>query len=353
MLNSKLFVLMTAMLLAFGSTAHAKDDFYELSFSTIYTPGQLQFREIFEGFAEEVERRSEGSLVVNIFGAGSVVTPMEEANAVKSGNVDIAPMLSMELDKVPYYTLVQKLPDLSQTIEDTVNVGPALYSVPEVKAETDFYGIPIGFTSTMPQLLVSNSALIKVPADLKGKRVLVVGASTSILATEWGAIPVFVAVGDIYIGLQRGMGEAVLMGVSFIRGTKLYETSKYMTMINYPSTTYMPIIINRELFEEFSENQQTIIMETADEYFGERWLKSWENEYDIALKEFADAGVQVYYPTEEEMQLWTAASQRAIPKAIELSENSGLERADVLDFIDRSYDALEANGFEVDRYTGN
>jgi len=353
MLRFKLFVLLTAVFLTFGVTAQAEDDFYELSISTMYTPGQAQFKDVFEAFAKDVEEKTNGSLVINIFGTGTIVGPFEEAHAVKSGNIDAGPLLSLVISEVVNTSVLQLVPDLAQSMEDTVRIGPVLYNnLPEIKEETDFYGIPFGFTSTVPQMLISNNKLIKTPADLKGRRMLVMGNAHAIIAEAWGAIPVMVGMSDIYIGLQRGMGEVVLAGSSWIKGAKLYETAKYITVVNYPNTTYIPYIINKELFEELSENQQNIFMESAEEHFGEIWLQSWKKDHALALTLFEEAGCEIYYPTAEESLQWQEANKRAIPLSLDRAEAVGLSREDGLEFLNRTYDVLEANGFKVNRYTG-
>lgn len=124
-----------------------------------------------------------------------------------------------------------------------------------------------------------------------------------------------------------------------------------MPMLKYPITTFAPLIINEELFNGLSKNQQTILKEVGSEYFGEVWQKSWENDYTSAMKIFEDAECQVYYPTDEEALLWQEANKRAVPIAIERAGDSGLSKEESLAFIDRVYDVLEANGLEVNRYT--
>lgn len=349
----KLLASMMLISLVFATVAHAEDNFFEISFSTTQNPVRAQFAEVFEGFAEEVENRSNDSLVINLFGVGTLVNAQESAHAVKSGNVDVAPLISLEGEEIPYISLLGALPDLSTNIADAVRIGPILYSIPELKKETDFYGVPIGFSSHPPSLIISKNEPIRTPGDLQGKQMLAMVGRQALQVKKWGAVPIVMSMGDVYTGLQRNMGEAFMTGISGVKSMKLYEVANYVTILNYPNTIYMPFIMNKELFAELSENQQNIILETGDKYFGEVYQKSWENDYEEALEIFKEAGCEIYYPTPEEMLLWQEANKRGISATITNMENVGVSSEEALSFINRTYDLLEANSFNINRYVEN
>ncbi len=339
--GSVLLTAAAAVLAASLGTPALAEEKLELSYQTMYNPAQTQMQEVFAPFAKEIGKRSGGSLQVNLFGVGTLVPPNEEADSVKAGNLDMGMSVLVHPKETPYTYLIGMIPDICTSIEGTAKVGPLLYSMPEIKKEFDRYGVPFGYTSYMPQTLASVGGPIRTPADLKGKRMLVTAPNQALLAEAWGAIPVMVSLGDVYIGLQRGMGEVYMSGISWHKGSKIFEVAKDMTIIGFPNTNLIPHLINKDVLAAMSDNQRKIFMETADEYFNVHLLKSWNDDYDNCLKIFADAGVKVYTPTPEEMKLWHEANAKTIPMALARVKELGVKDGDA--FLERVNNVLAGN----------
>lgn len=344
---SKWFLALTAAASLAAAPAMAADEEFQLSFQTMYAPAQQQMKDVFEPFIREVEKRSNGTLKIDLFGVGALVPALEEADSVRAGNLDMGQTAMNHPKETPYLYLLNMVPDMCLTVEDTIKVGPLLYDIPELKREIDRYGVPFAFTSYVPQIIASVNSPIRTPADLKGKRMLVTAPNQAMLAEAWGAIPVMVSLSDVYIGLQRGMGEAYMSGLSWHKGSKIYEVARYMTNIGYPNTNVMPFLINRDLFEELSENQRNVLMETAREFFNAPMLASWNSDFAEATRIFAENGVTLYNPTEEELAQWHEANARVISPSLERLRELGVNDGEA--FLKRVEATLEEKGFYAGR----
>ena len=119
----------------------------------------------------------------------------------------------------------------------------------------------------------------------------------------WGGIPVQVSIGDVYVGLQRGMGEMFICGVSCVKGARVQEFCKYSVVTGQTFSSGFPISINRDLYEDMTPDQQKLMKELTKNV-GPDMLKSFLRDVEDTYKEFREAGMEVYFPTEEEMKLW-------------------------------------------------
>ena len=342
MKRSVLLSMIAGAAMLFSGAAYAED--FEMSFQLQYNPAQQQMKEVFEPFAAEVGKNSGGSVKINVFGVGSLVPVMQEADSVKAGNLDIGMAPLSHPKETPYAYLLSMLPDMCDTLEDTAAFPKAVYNgVPEIKKEFESIGVPLGWVVYVPQVIASTNGLIKTPADMKGKRILVASPNQSIQVEAWGGIPVMVSLSDVYIGLQRGMGEAFMSGIAWHKGSKIFEVAKYMTEVGYPNTNVIPFAMNKELFDDLSDEQRKIITEAADKYFGQYNIDSFRKEYDVARKMFADNGVEYYIPNEAEIKEWHDANQKMIEVANnrlkEIGVNNGME------ILDKVYKALDKAGY--------
>ncbi|MBO4317381.1 MAG: TRAP transporter substrate-binding protein DctP [Mailhella sp.] len=342
MKKSFLVSMFAGAAMLFNGVAYAED--FEISLQTMYNPAQQQMKDVFEPFAKEVGELSKGSLKVNVFGVGSLVPALQEADAVKAGNLDIGQCALTHPKETPYAYLLSMIPDMCDTIADTAVFPQIVYdSVPELKKEYDSIGVPLGWIVYVPQVICATNGLIKTPADMKGKRILVTAPNQSLLVEAWGGTPVMVALSDVYIGLQRGMGEAYMSGSAWCKGSKIYEVAKYITQVGYPNTNVMPLAMNKELFDDLSDEQRKIIIDTGKKYFGQIFIDSFVKENDLAIQLFKDNGCEFYVPTSEERAQWQEANKKMVAVANDRLKELGVN--DGQQILDKIYKSLDDAGY--------
>lgn len=296
----KSFLAAAAAALFACPAAWAADNL-ELSFQSVYAPAQTQNVEILVPWAEAFEQKSGGSLIVHFFPVSAIVDINEAGHAIQSGMLDMGVWGGATFPKDTPYGYMINLPFLTRNSRHGTALLNTLYeTVPEFKQDTDNMGVPLAMWTSASFGISSVNAPVRSPADIRGKRVLIISASDSVSIEAWGGIPVFVTPSDVYVGLQRGMGEMFYTAIPFQKGLRIMEVAKYITPL--PSTANeMVMAINRDLYEDLSDEHKNLLHAETGRALSERIAANLDADVVNCLKLFEEAGAQVINLTPEEM----------------------------------------------------
>lgn len=297
-------VLSALALSVFVACPAAQAATLDMNFQSLYNPAQRQNADALEPWAKSFAEKSNGDMVMHFFYTGGVVDSFGVLEALKNGMLDAAAWSPLDIKQTPYAYMFQ-LPYLVKDQPHGYRVLKAMIEqVPELKNDMNSPGVLLSFAASAPIMIASKDTPIHSPADLKGKRVLVSGGAFAEYIEAWGGVPVTVAMGDVYVGLQRGMGEAFICGVSCVKGARVQEFCKYSVMTGQTFTAPFPYSINRDLFEkDMTPEQQALTMELSKD-LGQNVINSFVRDVEDTYKEFEAAGMEVYFPNEEEMAMF-------------------------------------------------
>lgn len=176
----------------------------------------------------------------------------------------------------------------------------------------------VGYMENAWMVMTNNKRPLVHPSDLKGLKMRCNDGDLVTTAMEsQGCSTVTMSLTDLYTALQQGVVDGQDNGIAgAITANKLYEVQKYCTDMEY---TYSPFVvtINNELWNKIPAEDQEIITEVLQRYCKEQVEF---NRGSVAQKkqEIIDAGVEVYDPTEEEVQEWIDAMGPNNPEVQEL-----------------------------------
>ncbi len=286
----------------------------EMNFQSLYNPAQKQNAEALEPWAASFAEKSKGEMVMHFFYTGGLVEPLAVPESIRTGMLDAAGWSPIDIKAHPYFYMAS-LPYLAKDQKHGYNIMQRLYAeVPEFKKDLDNVGVLLSMSASAPVAIASINTPINSPADLKGKRVLVTSSSFGEYVEAWGGIPVNVTMGDVYVGLQRGMGEMFICGVSCVKGARVQEFAKYMTVTGQAFTAPFPYSMNRDLFEkEMTPEQQKLTMEISAP-LGMNVLNSFLADVNKTYDEFRAAGMEVTFPKEAEMAQFVDAAKDSVVK---------------------------------------
>ena len=314
----------------------------ELAFQSCYAPAQTQNVDILVPWAEAFKEKSGGSLIVNFFPVSSIVDVNETAHAVSSGMLDMGIWGPASFPKDSPYGYGINLPFLTKNSRHGTALIYSLYEqLPEFKEDVDKMGVLLSMWVSASFGISSVNNPVRSPADIKGKRVLIVSASDSVTIEAWGGIPVFVTPSDVYVGLQRGMGEMFYTAIPYQKGLRIMEVAKYITPI--PSTANQMILsINRDLYEDLSEEQKSLLNAETGRALAERIAANLDADVEGCLKLFEEAGAQVVNLTPEEQDVFFEGLQATVDGYwVESLKDAGV-KGDTRALIDRYYQVAES-----------
>ncbi|PWK61356.1 TRAP transporter substrate-binding protein [Roseicyclus mahoneyensis] len=113
--------------------------------------------------------------------------------------------------------------------------------------------------------ITNNVRPIVVPSDLEGVRLRVPGSQARILAfTAFGAQPISMNMGELYLGLQQGTVDGQENPLITIRNRSFFEVQDYMSLSRH---VYSPVtlVMNGARFDSLTDEQRAAVIAAAQE----------------------------------------------------------------------------------------
>jgi TRAP-type C4-dicarboxylate transport system substrate-binding protein len=258
-------------------------------------------------WADEVTKRTEGRVKVQISPASSLVNQAGGLEAVLSGVADMY-MLSTGAHRKSFpITSIMNVPGAGFP-DDTLEANTAhmnaffelLKRFPAAAAEYKNFGEVFFYVIYSESYLVSKRKKILVPSDVKGMKVGSNGVRMEFVG-RIGAAPVDDIPPLAYEKLMTGVTDATFAAISAWHDFKLYEVTNYVLDVPFGGGGH-PIVINKETWNKISPEDQQIMKELALEgakrshqALADLNRKSWE--------EASSKGMKVT-PPETERKLW-------------------------------------------------
>ncbi|WP_114966104.1 DctP family TRAP transporter solute-binding subunit [Alkalilacustris brevis] len=286
----------------------------------------LIFKNIVEG---------ESDLMVDLYPAGSLGNENELVEQAQEGLTQVV-MVSGAMSRVCAAAQVLDIPFTFSypTVAWEVLDGPfgrdlAAHCLEESGLRTLAYG------ETGVRHFTNSVREVRTPADMEGLRIRVQPIPLYVEMVEaLGAEPTPVPWTEVPNALATGVVDGQENPVGVIYGNNLHELQEYMTLDGHVYATDF-LLINEEFFQSLSPADQAVVSRAAKVagLMG-RAIQQFTSAEGVRL--VAEAGLQVYAPTEEEIGMFRDAAQPAVVSW--LREELG----DQADWIDRLNDAVTA-----------
>ncbi|QJW85347.1 TRAP transporter substrate-binding protein DctP [Ramlibacter terrae] len=182
--------------------------------STVLTP-----------LARDASAASGGTLQIDMFAGGTLGrNPLQQLKLVTDGIADIGWIV------LPYTpgrfddTEIVGLPFLSTSATEA---GLALHRLYAAGMLVGFEGLKFPALGATPPVVIHANQPIRVPADLKGKRVRLSGDHLTKVVDALGGAPVQLGGGQIAEALSRGVVDMTLNNWGFVGDFKVNEVSSH------------------------------------------------------------------------------------------------------------------------------
>lgn len=219
-----------------------------------------------KGFAEKVEKETDGRVKVNVYEAGALGSERDMIEQVQIGTLDMyggaaAPLINF----VPEIGVID-LPFLFTDYDEVWNsLDGELGNVLKEKIEGNGFKF-LGFWDEGFKSITNNRKEIRSLEDLAGLKIRT--QENQLLLDTFKAIgtdPTPMDWGEIYTSIQQGVIDGYEGSYTPIVDGKLYEVQDYLTevRVNYAGAVHL---MNKDLFESLDPDIQTVIEEAAAEY---------------------------------------------------------------------------------------
>lgn len=230
-----------------------------------------------EKFAQLVEEKSNGRVIVQVYPNGMLYNDENELEALLENEIQmIAPTFSKMTDTLPSWQVLD-LPFIIETPEQLNKVldGPLSKKLLQELETVNVKGLTF-WSNGFKQIASSNSSIINID-QFKNKRVRMM--SSNILKQQFlllGAKPVATSFGDIFYNLQIDSIDAQENTISNIYSKQFHKMENYITLSNHGILCYA-VLMNGDFWDSLDQEIQNIIVDSLES------MQQWQHEQAIQL----------------------------------------------------------------------
>jgi TRAP-type transport system periplasmic protein len=268
---------------------------------------------------QEIEKRTEGRVKVQVYFGGSLLKIPEGLDGVSKGVADmvlIPPLWFPGQIPLITYSQVTSLGPTVEALEDPRVVGKALWKlwddVPAIRKETEKWNQTVWAFRPMPPYQLWSKVPIQRLEDLNRLKVRELGVKGKVMFGTYGAIPTSVTPSEMYGALQKGLLDAAVASFDWGELYRLREVAKYLVMpyFNGGAPSYN---INMDFLKKLSPQDREIIMKLGRE-FTVTYADGLSKYMDDLMKKYQEAGVIITRFPKDERQRWRKEGE---PKLID------------------------------------
>ena len=267
-----------------------------------------------QSFADSVAEKTDGRITININWGSILGSGPECIEMVKLGDLDMVAggatgstdarfsciLIPGVMDDLEMAKAIYANPD-----GELFNIIKGIYAENGITLLSSDYGEFRELQNTKHEVISPDDCsdlLLRIYAD-------------DIVEAYWSGIAntTIMSMGEVYTGLQLGTIDGQEFCPTSTVSHGFYEVLKYWTDVRWQWQDSNSLLINSELFNSMSAEDQAIIQECA-------WASSnycmemLDADYEKALAAMEEAGMQLHFLTDEEREAWTAYTESILPE---------------------------------------
>ena len=245
------------------STANAT----ELKLATFEPPKAFIASKILAGWADKVNKCSNGAVNVKMYAGGVLGSPPKQYDIVTSGVADISwTVLGYIGGQFPLSSVIE-LPFLTRTSRAGTTALNTLFN--EGYLDKEMAGIKvIGLHSNPGYQIHMKDTLVVNPSEFKGKKMRVPSKIAGTILKKLGATGVKVPAPGTSEALSKGVIDGTPFPYTAVGSFRLFDVTKYHTEVNITNATF-GLIMNEDKYNSLSSEGKACIDKFSGHNFGD------------------------------------------------------------------------------------
>jgi TRAP-type C4-dicarboxylate transport system substrate-binding protein len=288
-------IIIGIMVLAFVSGVNpvtdclAKDKTIRLRLNNPLPPTHQLAVKIFDPWAKFVEEKSNGRVKIQNFHGGSLSKLRDVWEGTLGGMWDISILIpAFKYDNF-IGSLIAELPFL---FPDHVTATNIMGSFIEKWTLEEFKDVKIAAINCSGLLALWSKKKVTKIEDFKGMKVGVPGRGWKKVLEAWGATPVSISVGEIYMALDRGTVDAMIFTITGGSGMRFQEVSAYVSKLKAQSVLSV-VVMNKNTWNRLPNDIQTLFDDVLFPELGRLFVNTWTTGDKQVWDEIEKAGKAV------------------------------------------------------------
>jgi TRAP-type C4-dicarboxylate transport system substrate-binding protein len=215
---------------------------------------------------QELRKRSNGELGLDIIWGGALVGAAGAAQAISDGVADMGSIVPVY---APGQLVSYEVVDTGEISDEYIGMMAAyelMTTHPVALEEAQRFNVRYfgNYTTGPTQLLTRNTPVASLD-DLKGLTIRTTGAHVPALEA-FGAATVSMSQPNVYEALSNGSVDGSTTYYYVVDGYKQYEVANHMTEINMGQTLGFGIIMNLGTYQSLTEDQRALMDELGRDF---------------------------------------------------------------------------------------
>ncbi len=302
-------VAAAALILGFAGAAAAQN--VTLRASHQFPGGKGDPRdEMVQIIAREVKAANVG-LEIQVFPGASLFKPNDQWNAMVNGQLDMSAFpLDYASGKVRAFGATL-MPGLVRNHERAQRINASPFMA-EIKKKIEDAGVLVLADAWLAGAVASKQDCIRMPADIKGKKIRSAGATFAAMWQQAGASIVSIPSNEVYNALQTGVADATDTSTGSFVSFRLYEQVKCITAPGENALWFMyePVLISKRSFDKLNKEQQEALLKAGEK--SEAYFNAESKKLDDEMVEiFKKNNVEVATMNEAEYEAWLDVARQS------------------------------------------
>lgn len=306
-----------------------------LRLNIMYNQKHPLSKEVFQPWAEQVAKVTQGRVKVTIFYSNALCTSAQTFDAVTSGVTDIGcscPTYTAE--RFPLSTIMDQPLMASENSKDSSEVMQALYEQsPGMKKEFAEV-VPLWFYLNPAYHLHFTKKEVKTLEDLKGLLVAAGGTVSNAMLKALGAAAEAIPMTEVYLALQSGVVEGSILPYAPLRSQRMTEVLKYHTECSLAANGFY-VIANKDKWNSISEEDRKAIMAISGMKMATLTGQIFDKYEDIDKEFMAKKGDVFYKLPKEERARWAQLLKPLREAWVKEGEAKGLPTRELMEIASR------------------
>ena len=303
----------------------------ELILNSLFPAGSLQNTHL-ERWGEKLKAESDGRLTIRIYPGGVLCPPPEIYSVTAKGICDIG--YGFKYRRAELFNPLDGFMAGTPGIPTTIRVYKDLYNeFKGYRAEFDKTRM-LWFSCTGPSVLHTVKP-VRTLEDLKGMQIRTTGVAGAKILSALGASPVELPTSELFIALQKGIVQGVVVPDDQLKTFRLGDVLHYTTQISLWQPPLNFTVMNSAKYKSLPPDLQKVIEDTipwAEKDFLEMW-----KETDRAGRKYANSvGHEFITLTPEENAKWSAIIAKTQDEMAKEIDSKGYPGTKLLQFLRES-----------------
>jgi TRAP-type C4-dicarboxylate transport system substrate-binding protein len=252
---------------AASSNPSAAQKVFNLKFSCEQPPGSYLMLYGHTPLAQLLDKSTNGRIKTTIYDSSTLMKTPGSWEGIKSGIADFAWFTTSYFPNQFSYADTMTLPFLFPSGTVGGKTAWTIYNkYPDIQKQ--WQGVKIlAMWTTEPYFMSSRTKYYKTMDDLKGQRIRVTGGPPVDLVKAMGGTPILIGMPDLYMNLQKGVVDGMLIAAEPLLGNRLYEVSTYYTYVATGAPVQC-VTMNMETWNSFPKDIQDTLTGLGEQISG-------------------------------------------------------------------------------------